>query len=338
MNVEMSGIPHSLALDIGIHLVSAVVLLCLFSAKNEKASFARIFVFSLLFVLLNIGIQKFLAPWLHEGSLVFMWVLMVLLANKVAKLPLLFAMTALFCHFSLMLGYGLLPDIHFNKSLSPEDEMLLEGFDRNPDPTSESEDATTDSPSWENDIRDLLLHQTLVNANTTLREVIYPTKTTGIAAATPTPPPPLFIEAPEPTVQPVPPPMTQAEFLAHFDDNSTANVDPIPTPTPLPQPPRATPEPGEITGENVVKVEDAVTVNSNQLNQMVQIRNHSTDKRFLPPEFKIGAVGMGSNGKYAIIDQRFVKEGMIIRVTDEQTRGWRLVRIEQTELFWQPLL
>nr|MDA3873491.1 hypothetical protein [Kiritimatiellia bacterium] len=77
--------------------------------------------------------------------------------------------------------------------------------------------------------------------------------------------------------------------------------------------------------------------NAEQLSDAVEVRNRSTDRRYPHPQFEIGAVSMGENGRFAIVDGEMLKEGSIVRTNEENPRGWKLHRIGRTELFWQPL-
>jgi hypothetical protein len=67
------------------------------------------------------------------------------------------------------------------------------------------------------------------------------------------------------------------------------------------------------------------------------VRNRSTDPAFPPPDFHIGAVSIGSGGRFAWVDGELLREGTILRVPGEGVRGWRLYRVDDHELFWQPL-
>jgi hypothetical protein len=82
--------------------------------------------------------------------------------------------------------------------------------------------------------------------------------------------------------------------------------------------------------DNTLRDEDA--------EELVQSQNRSTDPRFPAPAYNIEAVGIGAKGKYAIVDGRFVTEGAIVRTSGGEVRGWKLIRIEKKQLFWQPLL
>lgn len=345
MPVGLTG----LIIDSLLHLSSGYLILRCFLPPSIQSRGWPPLLCSFLFLFSGIAIEKILGPFLLEGSLVFLFFFCILLADKVAKLPLLNATGALFCHFCLMLGLGLLPEASLDSGSNPtepdtpKEESLEDSLDDlleaglmddevppTPTPVPEPLEPTRPAvtPTWVTETRELYLHRRLLAARNVLREVLYrperspediPPQPTPALQATPTPAP-----TPIPGSE-----LTAEEYFALFD--------PTPTPAPLVHSTPLPPTPTPLQGENVVNPGDAVAVNSDQLSNMVQLRNRSTDTQYLPPEFEIDALGIGNNGRYAIVNGTLMREGNIIRVSESTVRGWRLVKILEGELYWQPL-
>jgi hypothetical protein len=79
------------------------------------------------------------------------------------------------------------------------------------------------------------------------------------------------------------------------------------------------------------------SMNSEQITRMAEVKNRSTDPRFLPPEFIISAVSIGERGSFAMVDGRLLREGAVLRTGERNPRGWRLFRVTEEQLYWQPL-
>ena len=79
------------------HLLSAWAMLCLFSPAGETMRTRRALVTILLYVVINLAVETHLHSYLREGTLVFQWVLFVLLAYQWVRLPLVHAMGSMFC-------------------------------------------------------------------------------------------------------------------------------------------------------------------------------------------------------------------------------------------------
>gem|GEM_PF-6155347 len=328
-----------------VHLVSAFLMLRSFLPPTVKKRGGPLLVCSCLYLLMGIVVETILNEWIREGTLVFLFFFFILLANRLCKLPLLHAWCAMFCHFSLMLGYGTLGfapgEIQTEQALTvdqPEenlDRFLEVGILREtpPTPTPVAE-KTGDHSEQESDVlrslRSRMLHRKLDRSRELLLEILYPGDPGGQT--------PHLMATPVPTsapARPTPVPgsrMEKEEFFLLFSPTPTPSPEQIPTPQPL----LPTPTPNQ--GATVVDPVDAVAVNSDQLNNMVKLRNRSTDANYLPPRFEIDALGIGANGRYAIVNGVLMREGNIIRIETGTVRGWRLVKIKENDLFWQPLL
>ena len=92
-----------------------------------------------------------------------------------------------------------------------------------------------------------------------------------------------------------------------------------------------------ITGRNFV-IQSKV-VNSQELSRMVRVKNRSTRKDVPAPDYDVSAVSSGSYSTYAIVDGGMVQLGSTIPAPkDSKAHMWRLVKVSQKELLWQPIL
>jgi len=325
-----------------VHLLSAFLMMRFFLPPSIKKRGWPLLACSGLFLVSGLIIETILAPWIHEGTLVFLLFFFVLLANRICKLPLVHSFCALFCHFCLMLGLGMVQSAHpvflperGEKTEQGEEDFdqlleagLLEEASATPTPTPQPEKTSSNEANEVISVlHDRMLHRKLVRSRSLLLDVMYPDDARAQPSPTPTPLPGDIPAAPTPVPGSI---MEPEEFFRLFA--------PTPTPRPGGQVPPPLPTPTPVQGENVIHAGDAVAVNSNQLTNMVKLRNRSTDSMYMPPDFEIDAVGIGANGRYAIVNRVLMREGNIIRVESETVRGWRLVKIREGELFWQPLL
>jgi hypothetical protein len=345
--IMRSGMPDA-AINLGLHTLIQVIsgFLCLriFLPPDVPRRGWPLLLCSVLMIALSLGVETVLDPWIFEGTLIFQWVLFVLLCHRICRLPLLHSMAALVCYFSFMLGLGMLCDPVADPADPPDaaaestedafdPEQLLEAGLLDEDSGTRSSVGSPDPssrevPAWILKLHDRMLHRKLGRAQQRVWSLLYNRPDTK-PAPSPTPTP-----EPLPTATPTPQPgtpMSDEEFLDLFR----------PTPTPRPVPTAVAPLPGASPtpqGGHVVKPGDVATVNSEQLTEIVKLKNRSTDPRFTPPEYEITAIGVGVKGRYAIIRGQMMREGNILRTGTEPVRGWRLIRIQEDELYWQPLL
>jgi len=299
---------------------------------------------SLCMLGMSLVIEHYLSPIIFQTSLVFQWVFFTLLGHKFCAIPLGKSMLAQFCFFSLMLGSGLLLE-----DLRPQEP-------REPAPT------TSSSGMIETGARQLetaLLTRRLTGIRREIRTVAYGGETDQTDSGT------TWDEPPSPTVEPPPAPQPTATPEADIAEVlSTENpppqdiippepeapavsdptlpvpesTEPVPEPTP---PPRVAKEPDPIkstprfTEPQVLQGE--ATLGSSQINEMADVKNRSTDKRFTPPDFVVTAVSIGDRGGYVMVDGRLLGQGAVLTTGNTSPRGWKLLRVTEKELFWQPL-
>jgi hypothetical protein len=91
-----------------------------------------------------------------------------------------------------------------------------------------------------------------------------------------------------------------------------------------------------IPGEPEVLDGDA-SIGADQLGDIVRVKHRSTDPRYAPPEYIISAISIGDRGSFVIMEGRLLREGAVLRTGGQQPRGWKLFRVSEAELFWQPL-
>jgi hypothetical protein len=334
-----------LAPGLALQFLLAGVLLWLFIPKTDKIPYLRILLIALVFSLLNLLIEWSLREYLLEGTLVLQWTLFVLLATRFLSIPLPRAALTLFCFFSLMLGAGLLEARLSPAELSEEERLLIEGFEavKIPSPSG----AETVSPGVLQ-MRMGILDQRILSAREVALRRLY-ASTEPESGPDPQPDTievPIVVTEEEPEIIPpavqTPSTVTGAEFEALFVRTSSP-VEPVEGPA------SADPETEVTIGNYDIETDlsDPEPVrsrrnqhegfNAEQLADAVKVRNRSTDRRYAPPRFEIGAVGIGTRGRFAIVDGEMVKEGGIIRTHEDLPRGWKLHRIESSQLFWQPL-
>lgn len=325
-----------------LQIALAAALLWLFTRPSDDVPVTHILLTSLGFSFLNMGIEWALRDYLLEAIVVVQWTFFVLLANHFLSIPLPRAALTLFCFFSLMLGSGLLDARLSQSELSEEERLLVEGFQAVEVP--EAHESEPLSP-WAIQIRNGILDKRLVAARSAALRSLYAKPEPEVAEQ----PNPMPDPTPETaSVSPVLSPsstMTGNQFEALFTRVSPADFPTeqeivSETPESSGSPDRMVTEKPEPRPTDEVRPDrrnHPGGFNAEQLSEVVEVRNRSTDRRFANPQFDVGAVSMGEHGRFAIVDGEMLKEGSIVRTNQESPRGWKLHRIEPTELFWQPL-
>lgn len=327
-----------------LQFLLATALLWLFIRPSDEVPAVRVLLTALIFCLLNPAIEWTLRDFLMEATLVIQWALFVLLANHFLSIPLPRAALTLFCFFALMLGAGLLGGTFASRELSEEERLLLEGFEAVEVADS---DESGDPALWALRLRSGILDKRLMTARSIALRSLYPETETDPkpkSAAQPTPQ-----TAPETVAEietrPPATSMSGKEFEALFQtstpavatdnrvESSPEIAEPAERTTGTPEPPTHSREPDARPD----RWNHPGGFNARQLSEAVKVRNRSTDRRYPNPQFDVGAVSMGEQGRFAIVDGEMLTEGSIIRTNREDPRGWKLHRIEAAELFWQPL-
>ena len=334
------------------HVGSGLFTLWAFSPRNERMAGGRVLAAAVLFLPLNLLVEGFLSTYLREGTLIFQWVLFVLLAHKFARLPMGLAMLAMFCHFALMLGVGIAPEMIPDEAETSEsggevdvDELLGEDLDLGED-EAESPAAESDAPppAWATRTADLLLSARMASAASLAREKMYghdrgpsPAPAPAPDPTSTTPPLPVPTPTPTPTRDASYRPMSEAEFFQLFATDVALRPTPIPAPDGESGPPAHPPPTLEPT-PSIVDVLDPRNPDEPPEPDWGRPTNVSTDPRYNAPGFNIDAIGIGASGAHAIVNGRVVSKGSIIRTEGGTVRGWRLIQIERNTLRWQPLL
>ncbi|MGA0368138.1 MAG: hypothetical protein ACO3N7_01655 [Kiritimatiellia bacterium] len=318
-------------------ILMGVLLLWLFVMAQDEIDLDRILLTSLLYTLLNVLIEWFLKDYLLATTLVFQWTIFVLLANRICAIPLPRASITLFCFFSLLMGGRMLEAHFFPEEISEEEKLLMEGFHT----PRESPGAEVPELSWVQRIREGSIASKTYVSKKIVVDLIYGGETENEDPLSPPPatPTPLSVKV-EPS--PLPPStgtLSGKEFEALFyplEYSSESEQSPPPAvPTPLPA--ALLPPPRYADTNSLPPPSGPASINAEQLTQIVEIRNHSTDPAYAAPDFQISAVSMGSNGRFAIVDGDMLREGSIIHTQLDTPRAWMLYRIEPTKVFWRPL-
>lgn len=330
-----------------LQVALATALLWLFIRPSDEVPVLHILLTALGFTFLNMAIEWTLRDYLLETTVVVQWTLFVLLANHFLSIPLPRAALTLFCFFALMLGVGLLDARRSPSALSEEEQLLIEGFQAVK--LSESAESEDLSP-WSIQLRNGILDKRLLAARAVARRSLYTvSEKERVVKPDPTPDPmpepipePIPETAPEPPVISQTPAITGKEFEALFDRHAPSDP-----PTTIQELPGITDLPSQGSVELEASVDDPDTrpdrrhhpggFNAAQLSEAVDVRNRSTDRRYANPQFEVGAVSIGEHGRFAIVDGEMLKEGSVVRTNREDPRGWKLHRVEPTELLWQPL-
>ncbi|MEX2606831.1 MAG: hypothetical protein WD708_05755 [Kiritimatiellia bacterium] len=332
---------------LALQFLLAAALLWLFTRPSDDVPVTHILLSSLGICFLNLLIEWALRDYLLEATVVVQWTFFVLLANHFLSIPLPRAALTLFCFFALMLGAGLLDTRLSPQDLSEEERLLLEGFQavEIPNPA----DSKELSP-WAIRLRQGILDKRLMGARAVTLRSLYPPsdeeaktdRKTEVATIPDPTPEPAHETGSDPVEITQSPSMTGKEFEALFAhspsvQSSGKNGDPLET-TEIPDLIAGEAEPPE--PDDTIRPDrrhHPGGFNAEQLAEVVEVRNRSTDRRFAHPQFQVGAVSIGEHGRFAIVDGEMLKEGSIVRTNRETPRGWKLHRIEPGELFWQPL-
>jgi hypothetical protein len=309
-------------------ILIAGFLLWLFVNKRDDVGTLRIVAASLGFTALNLLIEWFLNDYLLIATLVLQWAVFALIANRFLSMPLARACITLFCFFSLMMSLSML-EAHFNGTEMTEDEkLLLEGFER-PDGGSQSPAPDED---WVQRIEAGLISQKTYAAKKQLQAMMYKTPEADSVALLPAPqstPTPLPGPAPLVPAQTTVSKMTGAEFeKLFFQEDPPAEITQVP-PTPDPTP--------DVFVSDLSPGFSNASINAQQMSNIVNIRSRSTDPGYSPPEFLISAVSMGSQGQFAIVNGKMLRQGNVVPSESSPPRAWRLYRIQKNEVYWQPL-
>jgi hypothetical protein len=302
--------------------VLGFVLIGLFVQSGDGVPFWKPVLTSLIMVVIGTLMGIFLTPYLYQGTIVMQWFMFVLLGKVLCSMPLDKSMMAQFCFFSWMLGLG----------------MVEERFSAS-DPAEETEAV----PEWMVTTRKALLPDSMLLARDAALSAMYdlpeeerPEQEPVVAVQQPNPP------SSRPTARPAlsqnagSDRMTGAEFEALFYDTARPASELVPVMGTAEDPTLRLPEHELLLGE-VEELTPPTTIDPDTSEEIVQVKNRSTDPDFLPPAFMIGAVSSGKRGKFAMVDGRLLREGAILRTGTSQPRGWKLHLITETDLFWQPL-
>lgn len=282
--------------------------------------------------LISLGTEIWLSPYVLQGTLVVQWIVFVLLGFSLGHLSLGKSMLAQLCFFSLVLGAGLMREPAADAA-SAEEERLLRQDRRDP--------KATEVPEWADSLEQALLVNRLPEIRKDAQQAVYGEKKSPAPDAPPATEPPstATVEPPDPTEEAEidPPGMSGSEFEAlvySIPPEYFPTVEPEeesdPADPPLEVIPVQFPEEGGVIGE-------FTSMNANQTQEITEVRNRSTDPAYAAPLYDIGAVSIGENGRFAMVDGRLLRQGAILRTGSMDPRGWKLHRVTTTELFWQPL-
>jgi len=317
--------PVELLPALATQFLAGWAMLALFQQSADEVHPLRAPATALFCLLAGLGIEVFLSPFLFQGTLVVQWALFVMLGHRVCRVPLGKSMLAQFCFFSLMLGKGLLEERVGGSDLGMEERRLLEG-----EPSGETDEV----PDGRDHLEASLLHHRLLAVRHDVHGLLYDLP--GPAAPVPTPKPPPPVDPPS-----EPPGMSGAAFEALIYGDAPEPPDPVVESTAFaPDDPASTPPPEIIPvefPEAPALTGDSTSIHSDQMSEIVEVKNRSTDATYAPPTFEIGAISIGANGRFAMIDGRLLREGAVLRTGAQDPRGWKLYQVTKTELFWQPL-
>jgi len=293
--------------------------------------------FSLGMLILSLLIEFYLSPFLFQGSIVLQWVLFVLLGTRLCGLRLGKSMLAQFCFFSLMLGAGMLSE----RTEPDEKEPQPQGIDLTPHVL------THRLPAIRNDVLTAVYGtpEDVEPEQATPEDVsltkVHPEEGFGEPPPSPTEPP----VPPEPDPSDIPPPAGNPEEVATpaspTPPAATAEL-PAEQPAAAPVPPTPTaPEPLEVFPTEITEtpgvVEGDTSIRADQMSEITEVKNRSSDKRYAPPTYDVTAVSLGSNGRFAMVNGNLLREGAVLRTGGSDPRGWKLLKVTPTEVLWQPL-
>lgn len=297
---------------------------------------------SVVMLLLSLSIEHYVSPLILQSSLVIQWVFFTLLGHRICGIPLGKSMLSQFCYFSMILGVGLLSEHVLPVPSTPSDPPAPE--------------------SWMKRVEWALLTNRLPHIRGDVLTALYgkpvssqpppSTKPPQPPPPTPTPAPRVVElsenEPPNPTEDPTLPPQEEVREIP-------PPVPPTPTPEPTPVPPDNPPEPSEQSSqplriyqgwpeplpEATNDLPDVITgeerTGLDQISDPVNMQNQSTDSRYAPPDYSISAVSMGERGRFVMVDGRLLREGAVLTTGGSEPRGWKLFKVTETVLFWQPL-
>ncbi len=316
-------------------ILLGVLLLWLFVKERDQVGLGTILLTSLLYTVLNIVIEWFLNDYLLATTLVVQWTFFVLLAQRILSIPLPRASVTLFCYFSLLMGIRMV-EVHFTPpELTDDEKLLVEGFEE----TDSEENQEIRDTDWVQRLEaGTLAHKTYASRDWLL-DFIYPPEKIETPEEDPLPVPPDNKVSTPPTASlplentplQVSGGMTGAEFEQLFYP-----ADPVAPPSPAVEPPAESP-PETAFAEPRVPDPANLSINAQQMSQIVEVKNRSTDPGYSPPDYVISAVGVGSGGRFIIVNGDMLKEGSIIYTQHENPRGWKLYQVTPTLLYWQPL-
>jgi hypothetical protein len=93
----------------------------------------------------------------------------------------------------------------------------------------------------------------------------------------------------------------------------------------------------ERTGQDTPVQDERRGVTAEQLQQMVSIRNRSTDPRYPAPSYAITATGKGSRGSYVIANGQLVGLGSTVDNPGGEPKAWKLREVNPTSILWTPV-
>jgi hypothetical protein len=323
---------------VAIQVLVAWGVVSLFVQTSDKVHPLKPFGAALAMTLLNLGVEAGLRPFLFQGTIVMQWALFVLLSHWLCKMPLGKSMLAQFCFFCLMLGAGMVEQNAEGDELEQEEQRLLKA-------TSDQENQTPQPNSaWPEKIEAGILSHRLLEIRQDALAAVYgepetsspPDETHEIIVDTPA-------HTATQTGQSVG--MTGAEFeklvFSDFGTSTSAErlqVEPEDSKPEAPTTAERLPDLNPLETEGPAEVLKGDTgMTSEQSEELTEVKNRSTDRNYAPPAFDIGAVSIGSKGRFAMVDGRLLREGAVLRTGGLDPRGWKLHQVTQTELFWQPL-
>lgn len=314
-------------------LFVAAFLLWLFVNGKDEVGPLRIMLVALTFTAMNLLIEWVLNDYLLAATLALQWTVFVVIAHRYLYIPLGRACVTMFCFFSLMMSFSMFEARFREAEMTEEEKLLVEGFVNQPD------QADTRSPEldWVERMEAGLIRNKTYAAKKQLQAALYMPAAADWDDLPPveTPPPAPVAELPPP--QPTPPTATvsgmtgeafEALILGQNTDPQTEAI--IPKAPPDSQVP-------QVTVSDFSPELTRASINAQQLSKIVTIRNRSTDPSYEAPDFLISAVSMGSNGRFAIVNGEMLREGSIVPSEVDHPRAWRLYRIGNNQVFWQPL-
>ncbi|GEM_PF-3992053 len=354
---------------IGVQVVCCILILWAFRPKGSAIRYSVISA-AVVIAIASMLVEHALGSLLKEGTLVFSWTLLALIAHRLGGLKLPAALAAIPCLFATQMAWAVFQDSQVESREEKEARLLTQGFE---------DEAASSIPTWAEDVLYSRLDLRLLSARNFIRERFLPPalpagETEDASPLSPSevvaaiaPSPTLTVEPKlEPAENVVPGPGTEAapelplagleqdpeglqpqnvedseeeagmsgeEFAGLFGPSNSSEPEPVESPAEKTEPSFSP----VITGRNFVK--QGNLIGSQELSQMVRVKNRSTSKEVPAPNYEVSAVSSGSYSTYAIVDGGMVQLGSTIPAPkDSKARMWRLVKVSQKELLWQPIL